>query len=692
MVLFGGGLFLLAPASASADSIVAVVTYFDNTAEDKSLDPLRKGLADMLMTDLGGSTEVRLVERARLEDLLKEIKLGDGPFLDPSTAQKMGRGLSADLIVTGAFLSMDPTMRIDARVVMVETGEVLFSTKVEGSSSEFFALEARLATALLEGIGVTVTPMLRVKIARSPTKNLDAMVSYSRGLDASDRGEAEEAKGAFSKALEADPNFSAAQARLDALEKRISEVEARVADQSEELAAISAGNAGSLAELLRKAEGGDRGAQFDVGRIYYSGIRGAARDIDEAVDWLKLSADQGHPGASYYLGHLAWKNEGTVAKWLKKSVADGDPCRAYFKLGVLAEARGDFDEALRWFDAAVEGGRATRGFPTSLTSDFVLQCGITDGCVEVPTAPIQGGSLNAQAKLQARGLELLAVRRNPLGNAGFQRGDLIVAINGTELGGLHANDVMSLISGPPGSQLHIVRSFLRNGQWSEETLDLRLAAQISAWQRCDPYVFGSLKASSQILLKEEYAQKNPELAMQRLFDIYEDPHAFFPLMLNDFDDRRFQRSLPSFLSEETAAGDAATTIASVLYSGTDSREAAEGALTWFGRAMDAGAKSQWLTGKKERLEKMLAACPQATQSYAQIWAVQQDISASEFCEKHWRQTQWAAGGSSQSRGCACATQPVQALPGRGTWLILVLAVLIARRPRPRPAPALPLPC
>ena len=52
----------------------------------------------------------------------------------------MGKGLSADLIITGAFLSMSPQMRIDARVIMVETGEILHTAKAEGTSEEFFAL------------------------------------------------------------------------------------------------------------------------------------------------------------------------------------------------------------------------------------------------------------------------------------------------------------------------------------------------------------------------------------------------------------------------------------------------------------------------------------------------------------------------------------------------------------------------
>ena len=48
------------------------ISYFNNTSNDKTLDPLIKGLTNMLITDLTGTESVKIVERERIDELLKE--------------------------------------------------------------------------------------------------------------------------------------------------------------------------------------------------------------------------------------------------------------------------------------------------------------------------------------------------------------------------------------------------------------------------------------------------------------------------------------------------------------------------------------------------------------------------------------------------------------------------------------------
>ena len=108
-----------------ADTKTVAISYFDNTSGLEQYNPLSKGLADMLITDLSNVKSIQIVEREKLESLLKEIDLGEGKFIDPNTAQKLGKGLGADYILTGAFLSIDPMMRIDARIMEVATGKII---------------------------------------------------------------------------------------------------------------------------------------------------------------------------------------------------------------------------------------------------------------------------------------------------------------------------------------------------------------------------------------------------------------------------------------------------------------------------------------------------------------------------------------------------------------------------------------
>ncbi len=104
-VLVCAGLVLLwASADVFAGGVPVAVSYFDNTSNDKTLEPLKKGIVEMLITDLSVSSELRLVERTRLNDVLKEIELQKSPYMDQSSAATLGKGLGAAYIVTGSYL------------------------------------------------------------------------------------------------------------------------------------------------------------------------------------------------------------------------------------------------------------------------------------------------------------------------------------------------------------------------------------------------------------------------------------------------------------------------------------------------------------------------------------------------------------------------------------------------------------
>lgn len=205
---------------------VAVVPFANRSGQPDS-DALAKGLADMLITDLSVSPEIRLIERERLAAITAELKLGTSGMVDKKTAAKIGKLLGADALLLGSMKSIAPNLRLDARLVAVETGEVMATAKASGKLSEFFAVESRLAIELLKAFGAKLNPLQRLRIAKAPTKKLAALKHYSRGLDASDRGDEEAAKSAFSRALAADSGFSKAQQRLDALAKRVQALEKR---------------------------------------------------------------------------------------------------------------------------------------------------------------------------------------------------------------------------------------------------------------------------------------------------------------------------------------------------------------------------------------------------------------------------------------------------------------------------------
>jgi TolB-like protein len=190
-------------------------------------NPLSKGLADMLITDLSNVESIQIVEREKLQNLISEIKLGDTKYFDPETAQKLGKGLGADIILTGAFLSIEPMMRIDARLIDVGTGKIIQSNKVEGPASEFFKLESKLADLIKKE--------LKIKLDKSFTNkdrsvDFSSIINYSKSIDYSDKGMKREAERILEKTIEENPSFTYASDRLQSIRKYLESIEIKMAD------------------------------------------------------------------------------------------------------------------------------------------------------------------------------------------------------------------------------------------------------------------------------------------------------------------------------------------------------------------------------------------------------------------------------------------------------------------------------
>ncbi len=206
-----------ASAAAAAPPTIAVA-YFDNNTGDAELDPLAKGLADMLITDLGGLKMVRIVERAKLNQVLGELALSQGKFIDPKTALKLGKGLSAQYIMTGGYALAGGVLRIDARVFRVDSGEVVSSERAEGKKEEFFALEKQLVDALIDALQLKLGRDEKMNLRKNSTQSYEAWSRYSGGLDAGDHGDNARARKLYEQALAADPGYAAARTALERLD------------------------------------------------------------------------------------------------------------------------------------------------------------------------------------------------------------------------------------------------------------------------------------------------------------------------------------------------------------------------------------------------------------------------------------------------------------------------------------------
>jgi TolB-like protein len=202
---FGGA------AAHAAPSVM--ILYFDNDTGDPSFDPLGKGLADMMVTDLAALPGVQIVEREKLQALLDELKLQRTRYFDTATAQKIGRGIGAEYAVTGSLVSAAPDLRIDVRVIRIKSGEVVKADKVIGKKDAFFALEQQLVERLAAGLDAALGRKSATVKSQGGVDNVATAIEYGKALDLRDKGDLAAAAQHMEAAMKVAPGWKLARSR-----------------------------------------------------------------------------------------------------------------------------------------------------------------------------------------------------------------------------------------------------------------------------------------------------------------------------------------------------------------------------------------------------------------------------------------------------------------------------------------------
>ncbi len=114
----------ITPGGADVRTVVAVWDVDDLSPGSTGRSDAGDLLAARVIETFQKRGTVEVVERQRLEKALAELKLGSSELADESTRLRLGRISGARLMVFGGYMAIGGKMRIDLRLVDVETGKV----------------------------------------------------------------------------------------------------------------------------------------------------------------------------------------------------------------------------------------------------------------------------------------------------------------------------------------------------------------------------------------------------------------------------------------------------------------------------------------------------------------------------------------------------------------------------------------
>lgn len=215
-------LLLLAGAFASLPTVVVAqdarpgiaVLPFENGGsygkDKEDFDALRKGLAGTLIYELAQNPAVRLVDRLETQRLLDEQGLAVAERVDAATAAKIGKLVGARYMIAGMFIDLYGDFRVDARIIDVETGEILKVVRSDPrlrDRKDMFRIVQSVAERIMQD---TRLPPLAAGRTANPAVPTEALALYSRALLYQDRGDKAKAVEYYQKALAVFPDYAAA--------------------------------------------------------------------------------------------------------------------------------------------------------------------------------------------------------------------------------------------------------------------------------------------------------------------------------------------------------------------------------------------------------------------------------------------------------------------------------------------------
>ena len=188
------------------------VLPFQNLSDDNANAYLAGGIQDDLLVNLSKIGDLKVISRTSVQQYKDK----------PQNVREIGQALGVTDVLEGSVRRVGDRVRVTVQLINTANDEHIWAEDYDRDATDVFALQTDLALQIASILQTKLSPNDKVRLEERPTKNGEAYLIYLQAQDGLTRAESnyglEQIAQLYEKAIQLDPTFALAFARLSDVE------------------------------------------------------------------------------------------------------------------------------------------------------------------------------------------------------------------------------------------------------------------------------------------------------------------------------------------------------------------------------------------------------------------------------------------------------------------------------------------
>src|SRR5262245_58092811 len=181
------------------------VLPFENRSHDPDNAYFAEGIQDEILTLLSKIADLKVISRTSTQQYKGVSR----------NLREIAKQLGVGYVLEGSVQKSGDAVRVNVQLIKAASDYHLWADTFDRKLTDIFGVESEIATRIAESLQAKLTGREEQALAVKPTNNPEAYDAYLRGLSLDARSSpSSEAAGFYERAVQLDPNFALAWARL----------------------------------------------------------------------------------------------------------------------------------------------------------------------------------------------------------------------------------------------------------------------------------------------------------------------------------------------------------------------------------------------------------------------------------------------------------------------------------------------